>query len=97
MLLEFATGDEAVAAVRNGEADAVLGDKDFLAPIVTESGGELVWVGQDIALGDGIGIGVRKSDDRLRTTLDAAIAAMKQDGSLNAMITRWFGPDAPTF
>ncbi|MGF6861900.1 polar amino acid transport system substrate-binding protein [Rhodobacteraceae bacterium MBR-64] len=97
MLLEFATGDEAVAAVRNGEADAVLGDKDFLAPIVTESGGELVWVGQDIALGDGIGIGVRKSDDTLRTTLDAAIAAMKQDGSLNAMITRWFGPDAPTF
>lgn len=96
-LMEFATGDEAVAAVRNGEAEAVLGDKDFLAPIVTESGGALVWVGKDIALGDGIGIGVRKSDDTLRATLDAAIGAMKADGSLNKMIIKWFGADAQTF
>ena len=33
-LLEFATPEETVAAVRNGEADAVLADNDFLVPIV---------------------------------------------------------------
>ena len=96
-LLEFATGDETVAAVRNGEADAVLADKDFLAPIVAESAGKLVWVGADVALGDGIGIGVRKSDDKLRATFDTAIAAMKADGSLNTMILKWFGADAQTY
>jgi polar amino acid transport system substrate-binding protein len=31
-LLEFATPDETVAAVRNGEADAVFADKSFLSP-----------------------------------------------------------------
>ncbi|MDB9857978.1 transporter substrate-binding domain-containing protein, partial [Amylibacter sp.] len=36
-LVEFASPDETVAAVKNGEADAVLADKDFLAPIVAES------------------------------------------------------------
>jgi polar amino acid transport system substrate-binding protein len=29
-LIEFPTPDETIAAVRNGEADAVLADKDFL-------------------------------------------------------------------
>ena len=36
-LVEFATPDETIAAVRNGEADAVFADKDYLAPIVKES------------------------------------------------------------
>jgi polar amino acid transport system substrate-binding protein len=35
-LLEFATPDETVAAVRNGEADAVFADGDFLIPIAAE-------------------------------------------------------------
>jgi polar amino acid transport system substrate-binding protein len=34
-LVEFATPDETVAAVRNGEADAVLADGDYLMPIVS--------------------------------------------------------------
>jgi polar amino acid transport system substrate-binding protein len=36
-LVEFATPDETIAAVRNGEADAVLADGDYLNPIVAES------------------------------------------------------------
>ena len=56
-LLEFATPDETVAAVRNGEADAVFADKDYLAPIVAESGGDLSFAGEDIQLGGGVGMG----------------------------------------
>ena len=96
-LLEFATPDETVAAVRNGEADAALADKDFLAPIVTESNGELVWVGEDVPLGEGIGIGFRKSDDALKAKFDTAIDSMKADGSLNILIKKWFGDEAVTF
>ncbi|MFN3274291.1 MAG: transporter substrate-binding domain-containing protein [Paracoccus sp. (in: a-proteobacteria)] len=98
-LLEFPNPDETIAAVRNGEVDAVLADKDFLAPIVAESGGELVWVeGYDsIVLGEGIGMGLRQSDNELRDTFDAQITAMKEDGSLNALIVKWFGDDALVF
>ncbi len=96
-LLEFATPDETVAAVRNGEADAVFADRDFLVPIVEESGGEFVFVGEDVQLGEGIGIGLRQSDEELRETFNTAIASMKEDGTLNEMIIKWFGPNALTF
>jgi polar amino acid transport system substrate-binding protein len=45
-LVEFATPEETIAAVRNGEADAVLADKDYLVPIVEASGGELMFAGR---------------------------------------------------
>ncbi|MGB3555155.1 MAG: transporter substrate-binding domain-containing protein [Jannaschia sp.] len=96
-LLEFATYDETVAAVRSGEADAVFADKDALAPTVEESGEELLFVGEDVPLGGGIGIGLRQSDTELRETLDAAITSMKEDGSLNEMIVKWFGEDSKIF
>lgn len=96
-LLEFATYDETVAAVRNGEADAVFADKDALAPTVEESGGEMVFAGDDVPLGGGIGLGLRESDDDLREQFDAAIQSMKDDGSLNELIVKWFGDDAKVF
>ncbi|UWQ22762.1 transporter substrate-binding domain-containing protein [Jannaschia sp. W003] len=96
-LLEFATYDETVAAVRNGEADAVFADKDALAPTVEESGGELMFVGDDVPLGGGIGLGLRESDSELREKFDAAIQSMKDDGTLNELIVKWFGEDAKTF
>ena len=89
-LVEFATPDETTAAVRNGEADAVFADKAFLKKIVAESNGELVFVGEDIVLGKGVGLGVRESDGELKGKLNAAIATMKKDGSLNALIAKWF-------
>jgi polar amino acid transport system substrate-binding protein len=94
-LVEFATPDETIAAVRNGEADAVLADKDYLSPIVAESNGELAFVGDDVSIGGGIGIGVRESDGALKERLNAAIASMKEDGTLNAMLAKWFTENTP--
>jgi polar amino acid transport system substrate-binding protein len=95
-LVEFSTPDETVAAVRNGEADAVLADGDYLMPIVSESGGELAVVDQ-VGIGGGIGMGIRESDTALKAKMDTAIASMKSDGTLNTMIKKWFGDDALTF
>ncbi|MEM6305086.1 MAG: transporter substrate-binding domain-containing protein [Pseudomonadota bacterium] len=96
-LLEFATYDETIAAVMSGEADAVFADKDALAPTVEASSGELTFTGDDVPLGGGVGMGVRESDGELREKFDAAIAEMKEDGTLNAMIVKWFGEDAATY
>ncbi|PRY23744.1 amino acid ABC transporter substrate-binding protein (PAAT family) [Aliiruegeria haliotis] len=95
-LLEFATGDETVAAVMSGEADAVFADLDFLAPRVEENA-ELMWAGEQVPLGGGIGMGVRESDTELKAKFDAAITAMKEDGTLNAMLKKWFGDDTQTY
>ena len=87
-LVEFATPEETIAAVRNGEADAVLADKSYLAPVAAEDA-DLMFVGEDVPLGGGVGMGVRESDGELRATFDAAIQSMKDDGSLNEMIQKW--------
>jgi polar amino acid transport system substrate-binding protein len=96
-LAEFATPDETIAAVRNGEAVAVFADKDFLAPIVAESNGELMFVGDEVQLGGGVGLGLRESDTELRDKLNAGIQSMKDDGSLNTLITKYFGAEAKLF
>lgn len=87
-LLEFSNPEETLGAVRDGEADAVLADKSFLAPYVEEDA-ELDFVAEDILLGGGIGMGFRESDAELRGKFDAAIQSMKDDGSLNALIEKW--------
>jgi polar amino acid transport system substrate-binding protein len=87
-LVEFATPEETIAAVRNGEADAVLADKAFLLPIAEEDA-DLMIVGEDVMLGDGIGMGIRESDTELNAKFSAAIESMKADGSLNALIEKW--------
>ena len=94
-LLEFATPEETVAAVRDGEADAVLADKAFLAPIA-EADDELSIVGESVLIGGGIGVGVRQSDTELRDKLTKAIQSMKKDGSLNKLIEKWL-PESETF
>ena len=86
-LVEFATPEETIAAVKNGEADAVLADKAFLEPIAQEDG-DLSFVGDDVLIGGGIGMGIRESDGDLKAKFSAAIQSMKADGSLNTLIEK---------
>ena len=87
-LVEYATPDETIAAVRSGEADAVLADKTFLSDIV-DSDAELTFLERTELIGGGQGIGMRESDTDLQAAFNAAIDSMKADGSLNALITKW--------
>ena len=87
-LVEFSTPEETIAAVRNGEADAVLADKSYLAAFAAEND-DLMLVGENIMLGGGVGLGIRESDGELKAKFTAAINSMKADGSLNALITKW--------
>jgi polar amino acid transport system substrate-binding protein len=94
---EFPSPEDVVAAVRGGVVDAGLFDKAFLDPIFAEAPGELIYISDDLFLSAGVAMGFRQSDPELRAAFSAAIVDMKADGSLNAMIARWFGDDFPGF
>jgi len=49
-------------------------------------------------LGRDKGMGIRESDTDLKDKFNAAITSMKEDGSLNELIVKWFGGDtAPLY
>ncbi len=96
-LVEYALAPEVVAAVLSGEADAALVDLGFALDSMAESGDGLILVGPEVLLESGVGAGVREDDGWLRDKLDRAIDGMKEDGSLNALIRKWFGADAALF
>ncbi|MCG6883629.1 MAG: transporter substrate-binding domain-containing protein [Silicimonas sp.] len=87
-LIEFATPDETIAAVTNGEADAVLADWSFIETALAANS-DLMEAGEPVVLGKGVGMGLRESDGELKAKFDAAIQSMKDDGSLNELIAKW--------
>ena len=88
-LVEFATPDETISAVINGEADAVLADGAYIQEQIEATGGQLVSM-DSVMIGGGLGIGVRESDTELKAKLNAALAQIKKDGRLNDLIIKWF-------
>ncbi len=87
-LVEFASPDETIAAVMNGEVDAVLADASFIDTSIAANA-DLKVVGDPVMLGGGVGMGIRESDGDLKAKFDAAIQSMKDDGTLNTMIEKW--------
>ena len=96
-LIEYDLADELVEAVLRGEADAALVDREFAHETQAEHPGKLEIVGPTVPLDSGIGIGVREDDTELKDKLDRAIESMKEDGSLNDLIDKWFDDDAMRF
>ena len=87
---------DGASAVLNDEVDAVLVDHGYGVEKLAEHQGQLEIVGPSVLLDRGLGIGVRKNTG-LKPKLDQALASMKSDGTLNALILQWLGEDASTF
>ena len=96
-LVEYALAEEVIEAVLSGAVDAALVDREFAHENMAAREGRLAVVGPHVALDSGIGIGVREDDSELKDKLDQAIASMKDDGSLNELIRKWFDEDNDTF
>ena len=96
-LREYGLAEELVSAVLNGDVDAALVDSEFANDSLAANDGKLTILGPEVILSVGAGIGVREGDDELREKLNGAIESMKEDGSLNGLIEKWFGADTPTF
>ncbi|MFV0474520.1 MAG: transporter substrate-binding domain-containing protein [Pikeienuella sp.] len=89
-LVEFPSWDDTIAALNNGEVDAVLADKGFLEDVARGTDLAYAFIGEELQIGGGMGIGLRKSDQELKARLDAGLNEMKADGTLEDLIGRWF-------
>lgn len=89
-LLSFETADAALADLSAGNIDVILADHSYIQEVVAGSGGALKTEGPRIPIGGGVGAGLRKADTSLREKLDTALAAAKADGTIDALIKKWF-------
>jgi polar amino acid transport system substrate-binding protein len=94
-VLSFETADQALADLNAGNVDVILADSSYLAEVIGGSGGSLEFVGPEVMIGSGVGIGLRKSDDELEKQFNAVIAEAKRDGTIDALITKWFPEKGP--
>lgn len=86
----FENADQALADLNAGNVDTILADGNYLSEIVAGSGGTLELVGPEVEIGGGVGLGLRKADDELEGKLNSALTDMKKDGTLDALIIKWF-------
>ena len=89
-ILSFETFDQSVADLAAGNLDLLLADGDPLNPIIEASNGALVFVGEGVRIGGGVGIGLRQKDTELAGKLNAAIAALKASGQVDELILEYF-------
>jgi polar amino acid transport system substrate-binding protein len=94
-ILSFETADQALADLNAGNVDIILADGSYLAEVIAGSSGALEFVGPDVIIGSGVGIGLRKDDDELQQKFNEVIAQAKTDGTLDALITKWFPDKGP--
>jgi polar amino acid transport system substrate-binding protein len=94
----YQTVDEANQDLTAGRIDALMGDSIGVEQFLKTDAGaaccEIVGAVADdpAVLGLGIGFGLRK-DDPLKTTLNASIAAIRADGTYDAITKKYFTSD----
>lgn len=95
---EYQTLDEAQQDLAAGRVDAIQGDSFALNSFLKSTTGECCdlkgYVEKDEAiLGHGIGIGLRKGDTALKEQLNAAIKAIRADGTYATITKKYFDFD----
>jgi len=89
-ILSYETADQSIADLMSGNIDILLADGSFLEPVVKGSEGVVGFIGPEITIGGGVGIGLRKDDADLQKKMADALAAAKADGTLDKLIMEFF-------
>lgn len=89
--------DQSVADLAAGNIDLLLADGSFLEPVVSGSGGSIVFVGPNVQIGGGVAIGLRKTDTELAEKMNAALEEAKKDGTVDKMIKDFFDGKGPFY
>jgi len=92
----YGTQDEAYLDLQAGRLDAVMADSVAISDgfLATEQGEGFAFFGPDYSVpeyhGEGVGIAVRPEDDALEARFDAAIEAIRADGTYDAIADTYF-------
>ncbi len=89
--LSFPTEPQVLGALVAGEVDLALGPfetREDIRVFVEKNG--LDYVYSEIILDDGVGMAVCKGNSDLLNALNAALDAMRRDGTLASLESRWF-------
>ncbi len=89
-IVAYETPDQSVADLMAGNIDVLLADGSFLQQFVDNSGGAVNFVGPDVMIGGGVGIGMRKTDKDLAMKMGKALEAAKKDGTVDRLIKKYF-------
>jgi polar amino acid transport system substrate-binding protein len=82
-VVPYQTAAEALAAVAAGETDAAL--VDHVSALAASS---LVIAGKPV-IGEPYAVAVHQDSRHLLQAIDAALAEMREDGTLDALVTKW--------
>ncbi len=85
----------AVKALINKDVDAVIIDSYAADGFINVNPGKLKKVGEPFT-SEALGIAIKKGDAALKQAFDAALAQMRNDGTLDALYKKWFVERAPT-
>ena len=96
-IVAFETADQALADLAAGNLDLIFTDGTFLDPVVASSNGSIEFVGEDVLLGEGIAAGIRKEDSDLKSSIDAALTTLKQNGTVDELIAQHFSGAGPFY
>jgi len=79
--------------LRNKRIDAFVTDRLVGLAAIKQAGGAGAVLAGDLLYTERIGIAVRKEDTTLLAQVNAALAAMKEDGTYATISSEWFGMD----
>ncbi len=86
----FNTQDEAALELKNGGADAVIGDAPVIDYYMAQAGKDFAMTVGEKMEAEPYGIAVKK-DSKLAGELNKALAEMKKNGEYDKLYTKWFG------
>lgn len=86
----FPTVSDAVAAAETGDTDFVFASEGFVDTVMAEQNSAMKIVKRIPLSSDGIAIGLRQTDIALKSSIDAAITKFAADGTLDALMAKWF-------
>lgn len=90
----YPAADNAIADLTAGRIDYVFMDLQYVGAFLDSKDGTDYEVKHkapaNVILGEGIGYAVRKDDKATLDKINAALAALKKDGSLDIMVQKWF-------
>ncbi len=90
----YPAADNAIADLTAGRIDYVLMDFQYIKSFLDSKEGAAYEVKHEapanVVLGEGMAYAVRKGDTATLEKIDAALADLKKDGSLDTMVQKWF-------